>query len=150
MYRLVDLNTVCQLDRLIRSETTGTNQELAKKLNITRTTLFDTLEYLREEMRAPIVYNKLKKTYEYEYATKFYIGVEAFRAISGEKDNQDKEIEVSDSALDDEIADDRFESEELDYVGGGSDDDEWYKNSADVDADDVLLDRDIDFNNLFF
>ena len=37
-----------------------------------------------------------------------------------------------------------FESEELVYVGEGSDDDEWYNNSA---ADDVLLERDIVFNN---
>ena len=96
-------------------------------------------------MRAPIAYNKLKKTYEYEYATKFYIGVEALQAISGETDHQENEIEVNGSALDDDIADDRF-----DYVGGGSNDDEWYNNSADDEEDDVLLDRDIDFNDLSF
>ena len=74
MSRFVDLYLVYQLDVQIRQRATGIPEELAKKLAISVFTLHFTIAYLKDEMRAPIIFNKKKNTYEYEYPPKFYIG----------------------------------------------------------------------------
>ena len=122
MNKIVDLNLVIKIDGSIRRKTTGRPQAFAKKLKIARTTLFETIAYLKEEMRAPIVYNEKEKTYEYEYWPKFYLG--------------------------DEIVDDMI-SGNMDQDFGGDDYEETDKHSSMVDTDNVILDDKIKFNELF-
>lgn len=51
---------------LIEKERTGTPSEIAKKLNVSERTIFAYVQLLKTEMKAPIEYNKFRKTYQYE------------------------------------------------------------------------------------
>lgn len=61
----VDLNRVMTIDALIRQKATGGPDCLAEHLKISRRTLFDTLNFMREQLEAPIIYSKARKTYVY-------------------------------------------------------------------------------------
>nr|WP_121273810.1 hypothetical protein [Pedobacter schmidteae] len=62
----VDLNRVITIDALIRQKSTGSPDRLAEHLKISRRTLFDTLNFMREQLDAPIVYSKVRRTYVYQ------------------------------------------------------------------------------------
>jgi hypothetical protein len=98
MKKLIDLATLDRLDSLIRRKATGTPIELAQRLRMSRSTLFELIAFLRDEMRAPIRYSKYKMSYIYDYQPKFYLGFEKERLkslesgdVSGgsESDSQD-------------------------------------------------------------
>ncbi|MDR2057971.1 MAG: hypothetical protein LBP83_06785 [Dysgonamonadaceae bacterium] len=76
MKKLVDLVKLDRLDNLIRREATGTPDELAEKLRMSRSNLFEFISFLKYEMSAPIFYNKVKASYIYTYVPKFYLGFE--------------------------------------------------------------------------
>jgi len=76
MRKYVDLHLIHTLDQQIHQRSTGPPEVFAQKLNIVRSSLFDTIQYLRDEMQAPILYNSSKQSYEYQYPTKFYLGFE--------------------------------------------------------------------------
>jgi len=69
--KLVDLAKISRLDALIRRKATGDPKELADKLEISRSSLFELISYLKEEMRAPIIYNRNRPSYVYEYTPRF-------------------------------------------------------------------------------
>ena len=151
MVTTVDLLTVSKLHDLILQKKTGTNHELMRKLNISRSTLYDLLDYLKEVMRAPIIYNKKKKTYEYEYLPRFYLSDEIVQALTlmtanGSKE-RDRQLQDSDLEDDDRVLDDRLEPEELENFYGGEEQDDYYRQSPD-DWDNVILEGDINFNDL--
>jgi len=79
MKHLVDLVKLDRLDNLIRRKATGKPEELAKRLGLSRSTLFEIISYLRGEMNAPIIYNRYICSYEYSYSPKFYLGFERDR-----------------------------------------------------------------------
>lgn len=54
-----------RFDGFIRRKGTGTPEDFAKKMNISRATLFRLLDYFRS-LGAKIVYNKERRTYYYE------------------------------------------------------------------------------------
>jgi len=67
MKHLVDLVKIDRLDNLIRRKATGCPDDLAKRLEISRSTLFEINSFLRREMNAPIFYNSYNTSYEYKY-----------------------------------------------------------------------------------
>jgi hypothetical protein len=101
-------------------------------------------------MFAPIVYDERKKTFVYEYTPKFYLDPEIVRILnsSPHKNNGGVVDEFSSLEEENDLLDDKLESEELDEVSGGSNDKEWFRSSEDEDSD-VILDDGIDFNGLF-
>lgn len=102
MRRLIDLVKLDRLNHLIRRQSTGTPEELAERLEISRSSLFEIISYLREEMQAPILYNKYMRSYIYEYPTKFCLGFEReilsdskmYETLGGNNENE-YEIECS-------------------------------------------------------
>jgi hypothetical protein len=87
MKRLVDLSKLDRLDRLIRMKSTGRPDELAKRLEMSRSTLFEFISFLRNEMNAPIHYNEYSLSYEYTYLPRFYLGFELDRLKETEMNN---------------------------------------------------------------
>jgi len=87
MKHLVDLEKLDRLDHLIRRKATGCPDELAKRLGISNSTLYEILSFLRIEMKAPIIYNRYHCSYEYEYIPKFYLGFEEDRFNRTEMQN---------------------------------------------------------------
>lgn len=58
------IELVQRIDRLIRLKATGSPEDFARKLNMTQRNLYRILEDLKE-MGLPIVYNKVRKSYQY-------------------------------------------------------------------------------------
>jgi len=79
MKRLVDLEKLDRLDNLIRRKATGCPDELAKRLGLSRSSLFEFISFLRDVMEAPIHYNKYIPSYIYTYPTKFHLNFERER-----------------------------------------------------------------------
>jgi len=76
MKHLVDLEKLDRLDNLIRRKATGCPDELAVRLEMSRSTLFEFISFLRDVMNAPIKYNQYLLSYEYKYPTKFHLNFE--------------------------------------------------------------------------
>ena len=55
---------------------TGSPEDLAERLGMSRSSLFELIAFLKEEMRAPIIYSKNRQSYMYEYPPNFYLGFE--------------------------------------------------------------------------
>lgn len=62
----VDLKKILCMDFHISHKSTGAPEEFAKKLNCSRSTLFEYLTYMRNELGVSILYNKYAKTYYYD------------------------------------------------------------------------------------
>jgi len=55
-----------RMDRLIRMKATGNYLEFAGKLEISPAKLYRLLDFLKEDLEAPIFYNKHRRSFEYE------------------------------------------------------------------------------------
>lgn len=55
------------LNLLIRLGDTGAPHELARKLDISERRIYSYINYLKDELNAPIVYNYRKRSYEYSH-----------------------------------------------------------------------------------
>jgi len=121
--KLVNLVTIDRLDRLIRHKATGTPTELASRLEMSRSSLFELIAFLKDEMKAPITYIGSRPSYVYTYTPKFYLGFEQ-----------------------DHLAD-----EKMNNVHGEGNEKENGKQKIEIEIDDdeYILDDDIDFNNLY-
>jgi len=155
----VDLAIVSRVDSMIRKGATGSHAEFAKKLKIPQTTFFEIISYLKDEMSAPIKYNVRAYSYIYEYSPKFYLSPEIISKLTGEGEsflaNNGNKHGVSDfnseeNVSDDTRGDDMLELSELSSVEGGMEKDAWYLDSIDDESDDVSIDPNINFNDLFF
>jgi len=60
-----------RIDYLIRSRSTGTPQELAAKLNISPSQLYQIMKILKDELGAPIYYSKSLQSYCYNESVRF-------------------------------------------------------------------------------
>ena len=50
----------------ILSESTGKPKELALKLYLSERTIYNYIHFMRSELKAPIIYNREKNTYQYD------------------------------------------------------------------------------------
>ena len=89
MKRLVNLQKVARMDNLIRHASTGSPEQFAKRLGMSRSTLFETIMYLKEEMNAPIIYDSSRPSYVYAYPPKFYLSFEREHSKMSEGGNND-------------------------------------------------------------
>lgn len=61
----MDIRIVKKIHEKILNESTGTPKELAYTLDVSERTVFNYIKYMREELKAPIKYNRIKDTYQY-------------------------------------------------------------------------------------
>jgi len=59
----MNIDNINQLIELIKAEETGTPQELAVKMNVSKRMVHIYINLLKQEFKAPIEYNKKKQTY---------------------------------------------------------------------------------------
>ena len=71
-----DIPKFKKLDRLIRHGVTGTPDDLAKEMNVSRATIFRLIARLKEEFDAPIYFDRNINSYCYEYPGKLTIKFE--------------------------------------------------------------------------
>lgn len=64
--KYIDLKKIIYMDYLIKHKSTGTPEQFAKKLNMSRSTCFDYLFYMRGELTLDICYDRSNSTYYYE------------------------------------------------------------------------------------
>lgn len=63
------------MDRLIQLKATGTTEEFARKLDISRSTLMEYIDVLRQ-MEAPLAFDRYRNSYYYIFPCKLKIGYE--------------------------------------------------------------------------
>ncbi|MCH7399021.1 HTH domain-containing protein [Belliella sp. DSM 107340] len=66
------IERISRLDQLIRLKSTGTPKELANRLEISESTLYETISMMKQ-LGAPINYDKLRKSYYYQAEGKIEI-----------------------------------------------------------------------------
>jgi predicted DNA-binding transcriptional regulator YafY len=71
--QFMNLEKVRIIDNYIRKNNTGRAKQFAEKVGISRGMLYRYLKFLKEELNAPIVYNKSKLTYSYSESGKLCI-----------------------------------------------------------------------------
>lgn len=64
----IDLQKIIHIDHLIHIRCTGTPAEFARKVGLSRSTLFEYIAYMRDELQVCIAYNRCDTTYYYEGA----------------------------------------------------------------------------------
>ena len=73
MSLLNDIPRLKKLDRLIRFGATGSPDELAEKMNVSRATIFRVIARYKEEFDAPVYFDKRINSYCYEYPGKLIV-----------------------------------------------------------------------------
>ena len=68
-----EIHRLERLDRLIRLRMTGSPDELAEKIGVSRRTAIRLVGILKKEVGCPIYFNKYKNSYCYEYPIKLII-----------------------------------------------------------------------------
>lgn len=84
---LEKLKVIERIDQLIRMKSTGTAKELGKKLDVSRSTVFEILNCMKA-MGADICYNEYKRSYYYMTEKEFTIGFVSTKKITGGKQFQ--------------------------------------------------------------
>jgi hypothetical protein len=74
MLRLDFLKTLDRMHEIILLKATGSHNEFAKTLGMSRSSLYDLIGQLKSEFEAPIIYNRYRPSYEYLYTPKFTLG----------------------------------------------------------------------------
>lgn len=64
--KYVDLKKILYMDFLIQKERTGNPDRFAQKVELSRSTLFEYIAYLRNDLMLKICYDEYRKTYYYE------------------------------------------------------------------------------------
>lgn len=62
----MDIRIIIRIHELITTKQTGTPKELAEKLELSERTVYNYVAYMREELKAPIIYNAVLSNYCYE------------------------------------------------------------------------------------
>ena len=62
----MDIRIINKIHERILREGTGTPKELAHALNVSERTIYSYIRFMKVELKAPIIYNRIKDTYEYE------------------------------------------------------------------------------------
>ena len=61
----MDLNKIERMDLLIRTNATGSPTDFAKRLGISTRTLFNYINFMKSQLRAPIEYSNTMQSYFY-------------------------------------------------------------------------------------
>ena len=85
-----DIHKFKKLDRLIRFGTTGSPDELAGKMQISRATLFRIIDRFKKDFEAPIYFDRGINSYCYKYPGKLVIKFEKTNR-NNENNNPDNE-----------------------------------------------------------
>lgn len=62
----MDIRIIKKIHSKILTESTGKPKELGSKLNVSERTIYNYIQFMRVELQAPIIYNRIKDTYQYE------------------------------------------------------------------------------------
>ena len=62
----MDIRIIKKIHSKILTESTGNPKKLALKLNVSERTIYNYIHFMREELKAPIIYNRIKGTYQYD------------------------------------------------------------------------------------
>ena len=62
----MDIRIIKKIHFKILTDSTGSPKKLALKLNVSERTIYNYINYMRQELKAPIIYNRIKGTYQYE------------------------------------------------------------------------------------
>jgi len=73
MSLLNDVSKLKKLDRLIRHGTTGSPDELAKTMGVSRATIFRIMGRYKKEFDAPVYFDKSINSYCYDYSGKLVL-----------------------------------------------------------------------------
>jgi|GEM_PF-275759 len=91
---LEKLQVIERVDGLIRRKGTGTAEDLANKLGVSRRCVFGIIDVMKR-MDAPIVYNTQRRSFEYENPCEFMIGFVDSKKIKGGESSILDEIMIS-------------------------------------------------------
>lgn len=61
----MNISKIKSLIHLIEKERTGTPKELAMRLELSERMVYNYVGILRKELKAPVIYNRTKQTYQY-------------------------------------------------------------------------------------
>ncbi len=67
----MDINKIILIDSCIKKRATGKPEQLAEKLGMTKRSVFNYIKFMREELNAPIEFNKYKESYTYSDSGEF-------------------------------------------------------------------------------
>ncbi len=71
----MDIRIIIRLDNLITKEMTGSPKQLASKLGITERSVYNYIAFMKNEMKAPIVYNYQRLSYIYNKEWEFHFNI---------------------------------------------------------------------------
>jgi hypothetical protein len=74
MTLIQQLRRIERIDHLIRSLSTGTPPELARKLRVSESFLYLLIKMMKEELNAPISYSRKEQSYMYDRNVRFRWG----------------------------------------------------------------------------
>ena len=61
----MDVRLIIRMHEIIKSSKTGTPKDFSYKLNVSERTLYNYLAFMKNELKAPIVYDEIKQSYLY-------------------------------------------------------------------------------------
>ena len=61
----MDIRIIKKIHSKILAESTGNPKIFAMKLNVSERTIYNYINFMRNELKAPIIYNRFKGTYQY-------------------------------------------------------------------------------------
>lgn len=62
----MDIRIIKTIHSKILTDSTGSPKKLALKLNVSERTIYNYINFMRQDLKAPIIYNRIKGTYQYE------------------------------------------------------------------------------------
>ncbi len=62
----MDIRIIIKIHELIQVEFTGSPKDFAEKITVSERTIYNYLEFMKNELQAPIIYNTSKKSYCYD------------------------------------------------------------------------------------
>ena len=64
--RFMNILIIKKIHSKILSGSTGKPKELALKLKVSERTIYNYIHFMKKELKAPIIYNRTKDTYQYD------------------------------------------------------------------------------------
>ena len=121
-----------KLHGLLSQKIIISHNDLAQRLKMSRSSLFELIAYLRDEMQAPILYNTERSSYEYVYPTRFNLDCFNNRSKPEDPDyKNEREIPGEQNfSFEEDNPDFEASDDELEDVCVNSDDEEWYNESS--------------------
>ncbi|WP_366183614.1 HTH domain-containing protein [Flavobacterium ovatum] len=62
----MDIRIIIRIHNCIKSSLTGTPGELSQRLEVSERTLYNYISFMKNDLKAPIQFCKIKRTYEYK------------------------------------------------------------------------------------